>query len=98
HPCEDDPAQHFSFHYEPQAGIASIYGTTPRGEITEKILGLNRHALRAYRSGQIAKLYTLAHLADSDPEAAALFQEATKGSAEYAAFARAIKRESEHEK
>ncbi|MGB5685050.1 MAG: retron system putative HNH endonuclease [Candidatus Electrothrix sp.] len=98
HPCEDDPSQHFSFHYEPQAGIASIYGITPRGETTEKILGLNRHALRAYRSGQIAKLYTLAQLADSDPEAAALFQEATEDSAEYSAFARVIKRESENEK
>jgi hypothetical protein len=32
----------------------------------------------------------LSQWADSDPEAAALFQEATEDSAEYAAFARAI--------
>ena len=91
HPCEDDPSQHFSFHYEPMVG-ACIYGITPRGETTEKILGLNRHELREYRSGQIAKLYTLAQLADSDPEAAALFQEATEDSSEYSAFARAVKK------
>lgn len=89
-PCDEDPSQHFSFHYEPDCRIASVYGITPRGETTEKILGLNRNELRSYRSGQIARLYLLARFAASDPEAESLLNEAMKDSAEYAAFARAI--------
>jgi uncharacterized protein (TIGR02646 family) len=89
-PCDEDPSQHFYFHYEPACRLASVYGTTPRGETTEAILGLNRNELLAYRSGQITKLYVIARLAASDPEAESLLKEAMEDSAEYAAFARII--------
>lgn len=89
-PCDDDPALNFSFHYDPICRIASVYGTTPRGKTTEKLLGLNRHELRAYRSCQVAKLHVLAHYAATDIEAKMLFEEAIKDSAEYAAFARTL--------
>ena len=91
-PCDDDPSEHFSFHYDPESRIASVYGKTSRGETTERILGLNRHELRTYRSRQTARLHVLAHLASVDPRAEVLLQEAAQGSAEYAAFARAISR------
>lgn len=89
-PCDEDPSQHFSFYYEPACRIASVYGRTPRGETTEKIIGLNRNELLIHRSRQITRLYVLARFAASDPEAKSLLKEAMADSAEYAAFARAI--------
>jgi uncharacterized protein (TIGR02646 family) len=89
-PCDDEPPQHFHFHYDARCRIASVYGVTPRGKTTETLLGLNRRELRAYRSRQIAKLYVLAQYARTDPEAKLLFEEAKKDSAEYAAFARIL--------
>jgi uncharacterized protein (TIGR02646 family) len=90
-PCEEDPEQHFYFHYEPACRIASVYGTSPRGKTTEEILGLNRNELLTYRSRQMTKLYVIARLAASDPEAESLLKEAMEDSAEYAAFARTLK-------
>jgi hypothetical protein len=57
---------------------------------TEKLLGLNRTALREHRSKRIRHLVALAKYADSDREAASLLEEAKQSSAEYAAFARAL--------
>jgi uncharacterized protein (TIGR02646 family) len=89
-PCDDDPAHHFAFHFDPVAKLASVYGKTGRGVTTEKVLGLNRAELRGYRSRQICRLAALAHYAASDAKAAALLNEAKKSDAEYAAFARAL--------
>jgi uncharacterized protein (TIGR02646 family) len=90
-PCDENPADYLNFYYDPTVRIASVYGKTPRGETTEKLLGLNRYDLRAYRSRQITRLYVLAQCAKNDPEAKVLFEEARQDNAEYAAFARQIK-------
>jgi uncharacterized protein (TIGR02646 family) len=89
-PCEDDPEGHFEFHFDLKTKLASVYGKTPRGAATEGILGLNRTALREYRSIRIRHLVALAAFADKDPEVVKLLDEAKKSSAEYAAFARAL--------
>ena len=89
-PCDDDPNDHFNFFYDPVARIASVYGTTDRGETTERLLGLNRHDLRDYRSRFVRKLHVLARFAVNDPEAKDLLEDAQKNNAEYAAFTRQI--------
>ncbi|MCK4660466.1 MAG: TIGR02646 family protein [Phycisphaerae bacterium] len=89
-PCDDNPSDHFRFQYDPDTKLASVYGTTTRGETTEKLLGLNRHWLRKYRSEQVRKLVALARFARSDPDARVLLNEACQGNAEYAAFARTL--------
>jgi uncharacterized protein (TIGR02646 family) len=89
-PCEDDPERHFEFHFDLVTRLASVYGKTHRGITTEKLLGLNRTALREYRSTRIRHLIALAQYACADPEAAKLLNEAKQSSAEYAAFARTL--------
>lgn len=89
-PCDDDPAGHFRFDHDPGTGLASVYGTTPRGATTERLLGLNRPALRAVRSRDVQRLAALARFAQSDPEAAKLLEEARRDNAPYAAFARLL--------
>lgn len=89
-PCEDDPKEHFNFLYDHVSKITTVIGKTQRGEVTEKLLALNRHELRTYRSKQVRKIYVLSLLAQSDLEAKALFQEAQLDSAEYSAFSRAL--------
>jgi hypothetical protein len=89
-PCEDDPQDHFEFHFDLKTKLASVYGRTPRGTTTEELLGLNRTALREHRSERIRHLVALAEFARTNPEAAELLDEARTSSAEYAAFARAL--------
>ena len=89
-PCDDDPDDHLAFHYEPRAGIASVYGKSARGVTTENLLGLNRPDLRKYRSTRVKVLAYLKARAASDTEAARLLQEAVQDDAEYAAFARSL--------
>jgi hypothetical protein len=89
-PCEDEPADHFRFDFDPVAKLASVYGVTPRGVVTENLLGLNRPALRSYRSTRIRHLIALARFAESDAEAAALLKAARRSDEEYAAFARPL--------
>ena len=89
-PCEDDPEYHFEFHFDPVTRLASVYGSTPRGVATEKLLGLNRYELRDYRSKQIRRLVVLAQCATSNTKAAELLREAKQSDAEYAAFARKL--------
>lgn len=89
-PCEDDPADHFEFHFDPVAKLASVYGTTQRGVATEELVGLNRPELREYRSKYICRLAVLAQYAAVNDEAATLLREAKQSDAEYAAFARRL--------
>ena len=89
-PCEDDPACHFEFHYDPIAKLASVYGVTSRGEVTERLLGMNRWELRQQRSNLIRKLVVIAQFAASDSEAAEILRSAQQSEAEYAAFARSL--------
>ncbi len=90
-PCDDDPPAHFNFVYDPKTGIASVYGTTQRGETTEKRLGLNRDDLRQYRSEYVRQLQALVVLAENYPEAKALVEQAKQENAQYAAFIRQLK-------
>jgi uncharacterized protein (TIGR02646 family) len=89
-PCNDEPTEHFEFRYNRKARLASVYGKTDRGEVTESLLGLNRRALRSRRSTEIQKLFILSKFAPQDSEAAALLQQAMTDEGEYSAFARAL--------
>ncbi|MEN8218584.1 MAG: retron system putative HNH endonuclease [Pseudomonadota bacterium] len=89
-PCIDNPDAHFNFYYDPQTCIASVYGTTQRGETTEKLLGLNRDELRKHRSKQVRQLQVLVKLSETDSDAKALIAEAKQDDAEYAAFIREL--------
>ncbi|MCU0341434.1 MAG: TIGR02646 family protein [Spirosomaceae bacterium] len=91
-PSDDNPAQHFDFIFDDITKIASIYGSTLRGELTERVLGLNRPELLRYRSKQVKILVYLALKAsENDSRATALLQQACDESSEYAAFARMLK-------
>lgn len=89
-PCDDNPDDHFEFVFDSTARLATIIGKTPRGRTTEKLLGLNRPDLRAYRSKSIMTLYVLSDYSVTDPVARALLEDACKDDAEYAAFARKL--------
>jgi uncharacterized protein (TIGR02646 family) len=89
-PCEDEPTAHLEFRFDSKLGLASVYGLTPRGQTTEQLLGLNRPDLRRFRSGQVKKLAALKRLAERDPEAKLLIEEAAQPASEYSAFARAL--------
>jgi len=89
-PCEDDPGEHFIFSYDFHARLATVVDKTVRGKVTKDLLGLNRNDLRDYRSRQVNRLLVLKKLAQTDPEAAALFHEAQLDSSEYSAFAKAL--------
>lgn len=90
-PCAEEPASHFSFEYDPVARLASVHGTTRRGETTEKLLGLNRPDLRAYRSQHLKRLWFIAQHAPHDPEARQLLDEAASPSEPFSAFAAALR-------
>lgn len=89
-PCDEEPDDHFDFLFDRTSRLATVVGKTRRGKITVRLIALNRHELRAYRSRQVCKLFLLKQFAQTDPEAETIFQEAQQDSAEYAAFARTI--------
>ncbi len=89
-PCDDELAEHFRFDFDPVAKIASVFGTTARGETTETLLGLNRYDLRTHRSKVVERLAALARFVTHDTEAGRLMADAKLSSSEYAAFARAL--------
>lgn len=85
-PCVDDPSHHLSFEYNPITREARVIPITPRGEITEKTLGLNRERLLVSRSNLLRKLLFIRTQADVDQEAKAIICEALKQSGPYLAF------------
>ena len=89
-PCDDAPAEHFEFVFDPAVKLASVIGKTVRGQTTEKILGLNRADLREYRSKMVMTLYALSVYAVTDPAAQTLLEEACRDDGEYAAFIRSF--------
>lgn len=91
-PCDEEPDEHFDFIYDRSSRLATVIGKTTRGETTEKLLGLNRHELRAYRSTQVQKLFALKLMAQTEPEAEEVLKQAQQDYAEYAAFARILSR------
>ena len=44
-PCDELPAEHFEFVFDPVAKLATVIGKTARGQTTEAIVGLNRYDL-----------------------------------------------------
>lgn len=92
-PCEEEPREHFDFVFDTRARLASVVGKTTRGKTTERLLGLNRPELRAYRSRLVMMLSVLALHAKDDPTARMLIEEACHDEAEYAAFARQLEAE-----
>ena len=89
-PCEDDPALHLKFLYNPQDGVTSVVGKTRRGRTTWRVLGLNRRDLRKRRSEQLVPIAYIAARAVIDPEARELLVQFAQSDREYAAFARAL--------
>lgn len=89
-PCVDDPDDHFDFTYDRATRLADVIPKTPRGQISERILGLNRLELRAYRSRQVTRVAALAAMAATNQESARLLGEAMQSDAEYSRFARAL--------
>jgi uncharacterized protein (TIGR02646 family) len=89
-PCSDDPYVHLEFIYDQVAQLASVYGTTGRGIVSERVLGLNRPELREYRSRYVRKILVLERLAPMHTDAAALLAEARTDRAPYVAFVRAL--------
>lgn len=92
-PCKEEPREHFDFVFDARARLASVVGKTTRGKTTERLLGLNRPELRAYRSRLVMMLSVLALHAKDDPTARMLIEEACRDEAEYAAFARQLEAE-----
>ncbi|MDP8240964.1 MAG: retron system putative HNH endonuclease [Candidatus Hatepunaea meridiana] len=95
-PCNDDPDYHFKFVYDKTAHLASVYGITERGELTENLLGLNRNELREHRSNMIKRIAYIAKKSLTDPQAKEIIEEAVKDNAEYAAFTRTLIRQYPH--
>jgi hypothetical protein len=89
-PCDEEPGDHLDFVFDSIAGLATVVPKTRRGEVTIETLGLNRAALRTYRSSQVKKAAFLARRAPGDPEAQALLSEVRSDASEYAAFARTL--------
>ena len=89
-PCDETPAEHFEFVFDPVAKLASVIGKTIRGQTTEKLLGLNRSDLREYRSKIIMMYYVLSDYAKTDTDARTLLDEACRDEGEYAAFVRLL--------
>jgi uncharacterized protein (TIGR02646 family) len=80
-PCDEEPGDHFEFQYDHVAHLASVYGKTERGRLTETLLGLNRKDLRIHRSRFVMKLAVLFLLSASDPTARELIEESTRDDA-----------------
>ncbi len=89
-PCEDEPLDHFKFDFDQEAMVASVYGTSKRGKVTESVLGLNRSDLRVHRSLFVKRLIVIAEFAKTNAAASELLKECVENKAEYAAFARAL--------
>ena len=91
-PTEDDPDQHFRFDFDTGTKLANVLDRSKRGETTWKILGLNRRELVHHRSDFVKKLWVIATRYEEDADARLIIDAAIMDDAEYAAFARAVKR------
>jgi uncharacterized protein (TIGR02646 family) len=91
-PTEENPAEHLHFDFDPCAKLANVLGGTERGETTWRTLGLNRPELVRRRSDFVKKLWVIGTRYHQDPEAREIIDLAVKDDAEYAAFARELKR------
>jgi uncharacterized protein (TIGR02646 family) len=87
-PCVDNPDDHLEFEYDLNTKSAMVTGKTTRGITTEKVMGLNRIDLQAYRSKQVTRIAAIAKFAASDHDAVILLNEAKQSQTEYSRFAK----------
>ena len=88
------PVEHLKFSWDPQTGLASVYGLDERGREVERTFDLNgmrgRKALIRERSRYIKSLYVILELCDHPEKGAkalAFLQESCQPDAPYSAFA-----------
>ncbi len=91
-PTEEDPNLHLIFDFDPVTKLANVLDRSERGQTTWRILGLNRRELLHRRSDFVKKLRVIADHYNQDAAARDIIDAAVKGDAEYAAFARQLKR------
>lgn len=91
-PTEDDPAIHFRFDFDTGTKLANVLDHSKRGKTTLNVLGLNRRELLHHRSDFVKKLWAIATYYDQDADARLIIDAAIMDDAEYAAFAREVKR------
>lgn len=91
-PVTEHPEKFLRFDYDPATGVAAVLGTTPRGDKTVELLGLNeRPTLVRHRSSVVRKMALIAIQA-SKGDAASLeeIKRCMGKEEEYAAFARML--------
>lgn len=92
-PCDDLPDEHLKFFFDPKYRVATVSYTTERGRVSIDLFVLNRPDLRGHRSKMIENLFVLSRIAETNPDAMALFAQSLNEEEEYAAFARELARQ-----
>jgi 5-methylcytosine-specific restriction endonuclease McrA len=87
-------SDHLEFSWNPNSGLAAVYGRDDRGREVENMFDLNglrgRKELIEHRSEHVKKLVVLLTIAGQNPDARNLLWEDCQPSAEYSAFARLL--------
>lgn len=91
-PTEEEPSQHLAFDFDVKLRLANVLGVSGRGEVTRRLLGLNRPELVRRRSDFVKKLWVIAGRYNEDDAAREIIDSAVDAKEEYAAFARALKK------
>lgn len=91
-PTKEEPSDFFDFYFDEKSCVTIVKPKNLRGEISEKIFGLNKITLVQDRNIVIKRLVALAYYYHSDTRAKELLNEATESKSEYAAFARMVKK------
>ncbi len=86
------PAEHLEFFWDPETGLASVYGRDEKGQTVERIFDFNglggRKELISERSRYVKTLLVCLKFAQTgNAEALALLKEACQSDAPYRAFA-----------
>jgi uncharacterized protein (TIGR02646 family) len=90
-PVENEPSEHLRFDFDRELKLANVLGISPRGETTQKTLGLNRPQLLKHRSKFVTKLWVIADNYHKDNAAREIIDLAICSKEEYSAFALALK-------
>lgn len=87
-PAKENPTSYFLFEYDPFTGTANVLGKNPRGNTSEKLLGLNRPELIRHRSRIVRKMvYVAIRASKGDLDALVEIKSCIKTDEEYSAFA-----------
>ncbi|WP_462268091.1 HNH endonuclease family protein [Mucilaginibacter sp.] len=90
-PCTENPNDYFNFEFDTETDVAIVKPKNVRGEVSEKLYGLNKLSLVKDRNITIKRLVALAQFYNSNDKAKRYLDEAALDSGEYAAFARMIR-------